>query len=286
MTSLSHISCCHFFLVVSILLLIDHCHGWSSPTSTAAKAITRRDVIRTIATTGLAWNVQTQAQAQVEAEAEESIDVYFGCGCFWHVQHEFVEAERKLLKRDDSSLTARAGYAGGSSSSDQVCYHNAKNVGDYGKLGHAEVVALRIPSSKLEDFAKEYFQLFDEKGNRPDQSGDRGPEYRNLIGIPGGAKSPFAKTIISASQETGDKLDFAVGKGDDKDLRAVSFIMDTDKFPFYVAENYHQFHDGFNLNENYPNSYNGLARKLAAENKLGPESSCPNGTFGLGVLGL
>ena len=26
------------------------------------------------------------------AAEEEEIEVYFGCGCFWHVQHEFVEA--------------------------------------------------------------------------------------------------------------------------------------------------------------------------------------------------
>lgn len=40
-------------------------------------------------------------------------DVYFGAGCFWHVQHEFVEAERKLLNRKDKELTSRTGYAGG-----------------------------------------------------------------------------------------------------------------------------------------------------------------------------
>lgn len=205
------------------------------------------------------------------------------------MQHEFVQAERNILNREDSSLTARAGYAGGLGSSDQgrVCYHNAANVGDYGSLGHAEVVAMRIPSSSFEDFAKEYFKLFDAKGNRPDQNGDRGPEYRNLIGLPGGGKSPYASKVISASQAVGDKLDFAVGKGNDRDARAVSFIMDTDKFPFYVAEQYHQFHDGFNLNENYPGSYNGLAKKLAdaGEEKFA-QSTCPNGTFGLGVLGL
>ena len=29
------------------------------------------------------------------------------------MQHEFVEAERKILGRKDSDLSARAGYAGG-----------------------------------------------------------------------------------------------------------------------------------------------------------------------------
>ena len=45
------------------------------------------------------------------SEEEELIDVYFGCGCFWHVQHEFVEAERKILGRKDAQITARAGTA-------------------------------------------------------------------------------------------------------------------------------------------------------------------------------
>eukprot|EP00568_Trieres_chinensis_P004342 CAMPEP_0183303442 /NCGR_PEP_ID=MMETSP0160_2-20130417/8881_1 /TAXON_ID=2839 ORGANISM="Odontella Sinensis, Strain Grunow 1884" /NCGR_SAMPLE_ID=MMETSP0160_2 /ASSEMBLY_ACC=CAM_ASM_000250 /LENGTH=127 /DNA_ID=CAMNT_0025466349 /DNA_START=59 /DNA_END=439 /DNA_ORIENTATION=+ len=40
-------------------------------------------------------------------------DVYFGVGCFWHIQHEFVEAERRLLGRSDDRLTSRTGYAGG-----------------------------------------------------------------------------------------------------------------------------------------------------------------------------
>mmetsp|Transcript_15812 Transcript_15812/g.31890 ORF Transcript_15812/g.31890 Transcript_15812/m.31890 type:complete len:94 (-) Transcript_15812:194-475(-) len=69
------------------------------------------------------------------------------CGCFWHVQHEFVEAERKILGRSDDQITSRAGYAGGKAGAldGKVCYHNAGNVADYGKLGHAEVVSMRIP---------------------------------------------------------------------------------------------------------------------------------------------
>lgn len=167
-----------------------------------------------------------------------------------------------------------------------VCYHNALNVGDYGKLGHAEVVALKIPPSSFKEFAKEYFALFDDKGNRPDQFGDRGSEYRNIVGIPGGAKGDLAKQLVEVSQENGDKLDFGVGKGDDRDARALTFVMDsTAQFPFYTAEQYHQFHDGFNLGENYPNSYNSLASKLAKSDKL-ESSKCPNGALGLGFGGM
>ncbi|KAL7532444.1 hypothetical protein ACHAXR_004627 [Thalassiosira sp. AJA248-18] len=229
--------------------------------------------------------IVSSARPSVASE-DDLIDVYFGCGCFWHVQHEFVEAERNILGRSDDEITSRAGYAGGKAgaSSGKVCYHNAQNIADYGKLGHAEVVATKIPASKFEDFAVEYFKLFDKDGFRPDQFGDRGTEYRNLVGIPGGKSSPLAQKLVNASVATGDKLDFAVGKGDDKDVPKVSFIMDSADFPFYVAEQYHQFHDGFKLDEGYPNSYNSLASKFA---KNGENfGSCPNGSLGLGIGGL
>jgi peptide methionine sulfoxide reductase MsrA len=227
------------------------------------------------------------AQA-VQAEAEEEeIDVYFGCGCFWHVQHEFVEAERKILGRSDTQLTARAGYAGGNAGADngKVCYHNAQRVADYGSLGHAEVVRLRIPPSKFGAFAEEYFKLFDAKGMRPDQFGDRGLEYRNLVGFPGGSKSPLANTLVEASKKQGDKLDFAVGKGDDPDKPQISFVMDSEKYPFYLGEAYHQFHDGFAFGEDYPREYNGITGKLIKQKALA-DAGCPNGMFGVGIAGL
>jgi peptide methionine sulfoxide reductase MsrA len=243
-----------------------------------------------IATLAILANQSAKPAMAAEEEniADEGlIDVYFGCGCFWHVQHEMVEAEKKILGRTDDQLTARAGYAGGKAGSvdGKVCYHNAPNIADYGKLGHAEVVGLRIPASKFKDFCVEYFTLFDKDGNRPDQAGDRGTEYRNLVGFPGGSKSKeLSKILIDASIATGDKLDFAVGKGDDKDLRKVSFLMDTAEYPFFVGEQYHQFHDGFNLGENYPGSYNNLAGTFA---KAGESfGKCPNGSFGLGIGGL
>lgn len=226
------------------------------------------------------------AGAQDDDDEKDLIDVYFGCGCFWHVQHEFVEAEHSLLKRSDDQLTSRAGYAGGTGKADangRVCYHNAANIADYGKLGHAEVVSLQIPPSQFKEFAVEYCKLFKD-GLRPDQAGDRGPEYRNLVGLPGGAKSEYAKLLVKASQETGDELDFAVGKGNDADKPRVVFVMDTADFPFFVGEEYHQFHDGFNLGENYPNSYNSLASKFK---KAGEDfGDCPKGMLGVGVGGL
>ncbi|KAL7430786.1 hypothetical protein ACHAXH_002505 [Discostella pseudostelligera] len=240
----------------------------------------------TAMSTLLSTTTATLSPAAAYSDNDELIDIYFGCGCFWHVQHEFVQAEKNILLRSDMELTARAGYAGGKAGSmnGKVCYHNAQNIADYGKLGHAEVVVLRIPTSKFEDFVKEYCKLFDKDGLRPDQFGDRGTEYRNLVGIPGGKSSPLADILVKASMASGDKLDFAVGKGDDADVPKVSFIMDTATSPFYVAENYHQFHDGFRLDENYPDSYNSLAKKFAEKGEN--FGSCPNGMMGLGIGGL
>ena len=59
-----------------------------------------------------------------------------------------AEAEKNLLGRSETELTAVAGYAGGLSTGkdasrpgkDLVCYHNWQRLADYGKLGHGEVV--------------------------------------------------------------------------------------------------------------------------------------------------
>jgi peptide methionine sulfoxide reductase MsrA len=240
--------------------------------------------VAAFAAAGLGLSTPGSAQA---ADGEGLIDVYFGCGCFWHVQHELVEAEKRILGRSDSVLTARAGYAGGNAGAKngKVCYHNALSISDYGSLGHAEVVSLQIPPSKFPEFVKEYCNLFSEQGYRPDQMGDRGLEYRNLVGIPGGVDGAYSKLLVDASIQAGDKLNFARGKGDDADQRALVWVMDSAKYPFYIAEQYHQFHDGFNFGENYPNSYNNLANTLNKEGKLG-KSDCPNGLIGVGALGL
>jgi hypothetical protein len=91
--------------------------------------------------------------------------VYFGVGCFWHIQHEFVTAERDLLGRSDRELTSSTGYAGGLAADKmgRVCYHNLQGVADYGKLGHGEVVGMQLPTNKIVDFTSVYFSLYNPK---------------------------------------------------------------------------------------------------------------------------
>eukprot|EP00956_Cyclotella_meneghiniana_P031914 scaffold85521_cov72-Cyclotella_meneghiniana.AAC.8 len=289
----------NFTLVLFIVATLhQQCYAWTAqPRTRLASHLaalnpdsesitdTRRDFFAKSSSAVAASLLVSTGGPSSAAADDELIDVYFGCGCFWHVQHEFVEAERTILSRTDDTLTSRAGYAGGKAGAldGKVCYHNAANIADYGKLGHAEVVGMKIPSSKFKEFAIEYCKLFDKDGLRPDQYGDRGSEYRNLVGFPGGKNSEFAKLLVDASVASGDKLDFAVGKGDDKDVPKVSFIMDSKEFPFYVAEQYHQFHDGFKFGEDYPKSYNSLASKYGKREDFG---TCPNGLVGIGIGGL
>jgi len=202
-------------------------------------------------------------------------DVYFGVGCFWHIQHEFVEAERELLKRSNLELSSLAGYAGGSKTGNdgEVCYHNMMRQADYGKLGHGEVVGLKIPESSIGDFAKVYFSLFSPKGQRVDPM-DRGPEYRSLIGLPGGIDHPMYLAVNEAA--TTKNFQLVVGKGNDGDTLGTNkvWVYDSNKFPFYQGEVYHQFHDDFQ-SPPYGKDYNNLI-KLAYDDGRVKSSGCPD----------
>jgi len=219
--------------------------------------------------------VCTVAQAAAfRAEVQDAVDVYFGCGCFWHVQHEFVEAERKILNRKETEYTAFVGYAGGLDGSvdGRVCYHNGENMAEYSSLGHAEVVRLQIPASKFGSFAEAYVKLFDNNGYRPDQVGDRGPEYRNLVGLPDGVESELFKKLKDAA--SGSKLTFQKGNGSDADLPAIVHVMDIKRFPFFLGEPYHQFHDGFAPGEDYPDSYASMREWYLAQGRI-QDTGCP-----------
>jgi peptide methionine sulfoxide reductase MsrA len=212
--------------------------------------------------------------------------IYFGVGCFWHVQHEFVSMEKKVLGREGLDLSSRAGYAGGTRTGKDtnrpdnkkglVCYHNMMNVGDYGSLGHGEVVGMQLPSESIGAFADQYFALFGTDNERPDK-GDRGAEYRSLLGLPGGIDSPYFRDIEASLGRSGKKLQLVAGLGNDKDTlgKGKVWVMDSDKYPFYPAEMYHQFHDGFMPGEQYPQGYNAIARQLYDAGKLG-STGCPD----------
>lgn len=214
-------------------------------------------------------------RAAAAAEDANQADVYFGVGCFWHVQHEFVLAERNLLGRKDNELTSLTGYAGGlkADSEGRVCYHNFQSVADYGKLGHGEVVGMKIPSASIEDFAVEYFKLFVGEGERVDVM-DKGGEYRSLLGLPGGRKHPMFGQVEAAATNRG--LTLVDGKGNDPDTlgKRLVYVMDSNKFPFYQAEVYHQYHNDF-LSPAYGKKYNDLGDAALDDGRI-KLTGCPD----------
>jgi len=212
------------------------------------------------------------------AASEETVKIYFGAGCFWHVQHEFTMEEVGTLKRSPAQITAVTGYAGGNRLGDggKVCYHNFQRLADYGQLGHAEAVQVEVPVSALPQFSKRYFDLFGTRGYRHDPQ-DKGGEYRSVLGLPGGDESPYFEVIREAASNSPMKL--FKGRGDEPDTigdRAV-LVYDSKKFPFYAAEVYHQFHDDF-MGAPYGKSYNALRDTLYKANVLA-STGCPDMTL-------
>lgn len=265
--------------VVLNALLLSTASSYTVPTpsklgisSNANTLSARRAFLRRVAAS---TTLLLPTTALADDNTDKQTNVYFGVGCFWHIQHEFVEAERKLLNRGDSQLTSLAGYAGGLKADNEgrVCYHNFSSVADYGKLGHGEVVGMTIPESSIGDFAKEYFSLFTAAGERVDPM-DRGAEYRSLLGLPGGTSHPMYSEVEAAATAKGMKL--APGKGNDPDTlgKKLVYVMDSTKFPFYQGEVYHQFHNDFQ-SPAYGKKYNSLAN-LAYEDGRVKGTGCPD----------
>ena len=103
---------------------------------------------------------------------------------------------------------------------------------------------------------------------------DIGPEYRNLIGLPGGVNHPAYAGIDQIATQSGFKLE--VGKGNDPDTlrKQIVYVYDTTTFPFYQAEVYHQYHDDFQ-SPPYGRTYNKLADAAFAEGRL-QITGCPD----------
>lgn len=132
---------------------------------------------------------------------------------------------------------------------------------------------MTIPEDQIGNFAKEYFDLFTSNGERVDPM-DRGGEYRSLLGLPGGINHPMYKEVEAAAEAKGMRLE--AGKGNDPDTlgKKLVYAMDSEKFPFYQAEVYHQFHDDFQ-SKAYGKKYNNLA-DLAFDDGRIKSTGCPD----------
>jgi len=115
------------------------------------------------------------------AAAAPGAEVYFGNGCFWGRQHEFVEAERKQGRSNDE-VTSLVGYAGGlglgapspkagsttaAAAAGKVCYYYGAADTVYDRLGHGEVVRTSLSAgdsdaavADLRLFSATYFKNF------------------------------------------------------------------------------------------------------------------------------
>jgi len=199
--------------------------------------------------------------------------IYVGAGCFWHVQHEMIVAEQKILGRDGKTYTSVAGYAGGTKIGEEskVCYHNMNSDSDYGRMGHTEVVAVKVPNDRLLFFMEAFLNLFNSKGIRADPQ-DAGGEYRTALGLPGGMDNDAVVVLKEFADQKGMKV--LPGKGNEEDtLNALTiYVYDTAHFPFYAGELYHQYHN--DMGEDYGKDYKALRDVAQARGTLAL-SKCP-----------
>eukprot|EP00878_Enallax_costatus_P029288 GHUV01031738.1.p1 GENE.GHUV01031738.1~~GHUV01031738.1.p1 ORF type:complete len:119 (+),score=12.07 GHUV01031738.1:636-992(+) len=103
---------------------------------------------------------------------------------------------------------------------------------------------------------------------------DAGPGYRNVVGLPGGVKSPYFQILQEANV---NKMELREGKGNvyergqaaENDELNVVWVVDSDELPFYRAEMYHQFHNG--LGKAFSPAYTrDLKAAVAGTGKIGP----------------
>ena len=86
-------------------------------------------------------------------------------------------------------------------------------------------------------------------GNRMQDPQDRGPGYRNVVGIPGGIDSELFKVFESKNVNKmklvpGEGNNFKNGKATENDAVNTVYIVDSQALPFHQAEAYHQYHQG------------------------------------------
>jgi len=249
----------------------------STTDETEATTTSRRNMLRAAAALSAGALLGNINPTIAMADDDVATPVYFGVGCFWHIQHEFiVQGEKEILGRGPRQYTSAAGYAGGKSTDKEglVCYHNFQGIADYGKLGHGEVVGMTIPQSKIGDFSDLYFSLYNPKTKDRVDPMDRGAEYRSLIGLPGGIKHASYPSIENSADKAGFKL--VEGKGNDGDTlgKQIVYVYDSTKFPFYQGEIYHQYHNDFQ-SPAYGKAYNELATEALEDGRF-KGTGCPD----------
>eukprot|EP00884_Botryococcus_braunii_P022626 jgi/Botrbrau1/9047/Bobra.0376s0023.1 len=254
----------------------------------SAETVTRRTATLLLAfLPALATPAASFADGKNDAQEETVVPIYFGNGCFWGRQKEFVDVE-KAMGRQPMEVTATVGYAGGKQSGPAglTCYYYGPRETVYEKLGHAEVVQLELRGppenarEQMQVFADAYFRQFRRTpfGMIRLDPQDAGPGYRNVIGLPGGTKSPLFQ-VLQERNVNGMRLvqgsgnEFLDGKPVEDDKINTVYILDSNDLPFHRAELYHQFHDG--IGKPFPLEYKRDQKRAAIESgRVGP-TGCP-----------
>mmetsp|Transcript_125383 Transcript_125383/g.297676 ORF Transcript_125383/g.297676 Transcript_125383/m.297676 type:complete len:354 (+) Transcript_125383:52-1113(+) len=209
---------------------------------------------------------------------DPSRSVYFGNGCFWHTQYDTFLIEEDPagpFRRNQSGITSLVGYAGGrfQSPSGAMCYHGFP-ANDYSRLGHAEAVSVQLDArsgevaqQQVAALAKMYFDhgfqsLPDGRRQRLDPQ-DVGAEYRNVIGLPGGMDNAELWPLIEAANVF--NMPLLPGAVGDSEGEFVVYVYDSEVWPFFRGEDYHQFHPNTVIGRPVPSSYTNDLKQLQAE---------------------
>jgi len=257
-------------------------------------AIATTIIILSVVRTGI---IPSQYKSKIEPQKNESTliknindtFVWLGDGCFWEGQYIYVMLELDpigLFKRDETTMSSLAGYAGSTQLGNDglVCYELQGN--NYEELGHSEVTQVKLDGGmEIDQFrvlVRHFFDSFIVKSDgfeRPDPR-DKGGAYRSVIGIPLGVKGTLFSVVQQENAPRGEFGLTMVLKEDDEgsvdDMYNTVFIMDSNVFPFYRGEQYHQIHSDVK-GPRYPTSYNpDLWDKLVKLNRI-PPTSCPEG---------
>lgn len=233
---------------------------------------------------------------------DPAASVYFGNGCFWHTQYDMFMAEADAAGpfggRAHANVTALVGYAGGSRHSfGTACYHGVPGL-DYSRLGHAEAVSVTLglhgmdAAAQLASLAAVYFEhgfATTAAGRQRLDPADEGAEYRNVIGLPGGMDNGAWFAIVQAANVYGMPLLRGAPSGDTQGEYVV-YVYDSLRFPFFRAEESHQFHENSVIKRPVPREYlvdlKGVQRRLG---RLDHDHGCldpPMGFVGIVITGV
>merc|ERR1719330_1728426 len=104
-----------------------------------------------------------------------------------------------------------------------------------------------------------------------------GPEYRNVIGLPGGMDNAEWWPLIEAANiHQMPLIRGAGGPGSDSEDDHVVYVYDTEQYPFFRGEASHQFHANTVIGRAVPASYTRTLRKTQQElGRLDALPSCP-----------